>query len=144
MQKRRDFIKTSVGAAAAAGLAPLLAKAAAMAPARPAPLKILVLGGTGFIGPHLVRHAVSRGHALTIFTRGRHDAELPNDVERLIGDRNGQLDSLKGKRWDAVIDDSATNPAWVQLSADLLKGNVGAYLFTSSTGVNIYRGDAYP
>lgn len=100
-----------------------------------APLDILVLGGTGFIGPHLVRHAVSRKHRVTIFTRGRHDAELPSSVERLTGDRNGQLDALEGKRWDAVIDDSATNPAWVALSTELLKDSVGTYLFTSSTGV---------
>jgi len=98
-------------------------------------LDILVLGGTGFIGPHLVRYAVARGHRVTIFTRGRHDAELPNEVVRLQGDRNGQLDSLKGKRWDAVIDDSATNPSWVLQSTELLGPSAGAYLFTSSTGV---------
>jgi len=98
------------------------------------PLDILVLGGTGFIGPHMVRHAVARGHKLTIFTRGRHDAELPAEVARLQGDRNGQLDALKGKRWDVVIDDSATNPSWVEQSTELLKDS-GAYMFTSSTGV---------
>ena len=54
---------------------------------------------------------------------------------RLTGDRNGQLDSLKGRTWDAVIDDSATNPDWVRQSTELLKGSVGRYLFTSSTGV---------
>lgn len=104
-------------------------------PSSAAPLDILVLGGTGFIGPHLVRHAVARGHRVTIFTRGRHDAELPTDVSRLIGDRNGQLDALKGKKWDAVVDDSATNPDWVTLSTELLRDATGAYLFTSSTGV---------
>jgi 2'-hydroxyisoflavone reductase len=82
-----------------------------------------------------VRQAVARGHRVTIFTRGRHDAELPEAVMRLQGDRNGQLDSLKGKRWDAVVDDSATNPEWVRLSSELLADAVGAYLFTSSTGV---------
>ena len=61
-----------------------------------APLDILVLGGTGFIGPHLVRHAVSRGHRVTIFTRGRRQADLPESVIRLIGDRNGQLGALEG------------------------------------------------
>lgn len=100
-----------------------------------APLNILVLGGTGFIGPHLVRHAVARGHRVTIFTRGRHDAELPASVMRLQGDRNGQLGALEGKTWDAVIDDSANNPDWVRQSTELLKGSAGAYLFTSSTGV---------
>jgi 2'-hydroxyisoflavone reductase len=100
-----------------------------------AKLDLLVLGGTGFIGPHLVRHAVSRGHRVTIFTRGRRMTELPAEVVRLIGDRNGNLKSLEGKMWDAVVDDSATNPDWVRQSTALLKGNVGRYLFTSSTGV---------
>lgn len=99
------------------------------------PLRILVLGGTGFIGPHLVRYAASRGHALSIFTRGRRQAELPDGVERLIGDRNGQLDALAGKQWDAVIDDSATNSEYVRLSTELLRGSVQQYMFTSSTGV---------
>jgi 2'-hydroxyisoflavone reductase len=101
----------------------------------PETLDILVLGGTGFIGPHLVRYAVSRGHRVTIFTRGRHQADLPDAVIRLQGDRNGQLGALEGKRWSAVIDDSATNPAWVRQSAQLLKDAVGQYMFTSSTGV---------
>ena len=101
-----------------------------------APMRILILGGTGYIGPHLVKHAIARGHKVSIFTRGRRDASaLPSDVERLVGDRNGQLGALQGKTWDAVFDDSATNPDWVRQSAELLKGNVGQYLFTSSTGV---------
>lgn len=136
---RREFLKAGATVAAAAAATPLIACAraaqSAVAPARSSPLEILVLGGTGFIGPHLVRYAVARGHRVTIFTRGRHDAELPNEVVRLQGDRNGQLDSLKGKRWDAVVDDSATNPAWVAQSTELLDAAVGAYLFTSSTGV---------
>ncbi|QEH35702.1 dTDP-4-oxo-6-deoxy-D-allose reductase [Aquisphaera giovannonii] len=98
-------------------------------------MELLVLGGTGFIGPHLVRHAVARGHHVTIFTRGRRDADLPAGVVRLVGDRKGDLKSLEGKSWDAVVDDSATNPEWVRLSTELLKGKVGRYLFTSSTGV---------
>ena len=100
-----------------------------------AKLDLLVLGGTGFIGPHLVRHAVARGHRVTIFTRGRREADLPKEVLRLKGDRSGDLKSLEGKTWDSVVDDSATNPDWVRLSTALLKGNVGRYLFTSSTGV---------
>ena len=130
---RRDFIKTAVLAsgALAAGPAPALT-----APARSgAPMRLLILGGTGFIGPHLVRHALSRGHAVTIFTRGRRDGDLPDGVTRLVGDRNGQLGALAGGTWDAVVDDSATNPAWVTQSAELLKNATGRYLFTSSTGV---------
>ena len=135
MTNRRDFLKSTAAGALAAAVLPL-SRATAMIEPHPAkPLDILVLGGTGFIGPHLVRYAVSRGHRVTIFTRGRRDGDLPAEVIRLQGDRNGQLDSLKGKKWDVVIDDSATNPAWVELSTDLLKDAVGAYLFTSSTGV---------
>lgn len=130
MTNRRDFLRTTASGMLAAAATPLLRFVPSAKP-----LDILVLGGTGFIGPHLVRHAVARGHRVTIFTRGRHVADLPESVIRLQGDRNGQLDSLKGKRWDAVIDDSATNPAWVAMSTDLLKDAAGAYLFTSSTGV---------
>jgi 2'-hydroxyisoflavone reductase len=99
-----------------------------------APRTLLVLGGTGFIGPHLVRLAVARGHTVSIFTRGRRNADLPSGVERLVGDRNGRLDALTGRRWDAVIDDSATNPDWVRQSTEKLVTS-GRYLFTSSTGV---------
>jgi 2'-hydroxyisoflavone reductase len=135
MTSRRDFLKSATGSLMLAGGLPAFARAIDAAPRPPRrSLDLLVLGGTGFIGPHLVRHAISRGHHVTIFTRGRHDAELPPDVVRLQGDRNGQLDSLKGKRWDVVIDDSATNPEWVALSTELLKDS-GAYLFVSSTGV---------
>jgi 2'-hydroxyisoflavone reductase len=136
MTTRRDFLRTGAIAGALLGGVPALAEAASRWGAAPVrPLDLLVLGGTGFIGPHLVRHAVVRGHRVTTFTRGRRQADLPNDVTRLTGDRNGQLGALVGKKWDAVIDDSATNPDWVRQSAQLLKGSVGRYLFTSSTGV---------
>jgi len=133
MPTRRDFLKTS----AAAGGALLVGSLPGLANATSAvsPMNLLVLGGTGFIGPHLVRYAVSRGHSVTIFTRGRHQAELPSSVVYLQGDRNGQLGALEGKKWDAVVDDSATNPDWVRQSTELLKNSVGSYLFTSSTGV---------
>lgn len=134
MTNRREFLKATAGGALLAALPFVKASALAATPSSRKTLDILVLGGTGFIGPHLVRYAVSRGHRVTIFTRGRRDAELPAEVTRLQGDRNGQLDALKGKRWDVVIDDSATNPAWVELSTELLKDS-GAYMFTSSTGV---------
>jgi 2'-hydroxyisoflavone reductase len=144
MSTRRDFLRVTTGAAGGALAAALLAgcaraasspSAAAPRRAAPRPLDLLILGGTGFIGPHLVQHAVARGHRVTIFTRGRRTADLPASVERLVGDRNGQLDALRGRRWDAVIDDSATNPEWVRQSTALLKDSVGRYLFTSSTGV---------
>jgi 2'-hydroxyisoflavone reductase len=135
MQSRREFVKS----AALAGGA-LLAGVRSVAAAHPtatgqAGLDILVLGGTGFIGPYLVRYAVSRGHRVTIFTRGRHQADLPEAVVHLEGDRNGKLQSLEGKRWDAVVDDSANIADWVRQSTELLKDAVGRYMFTSSTGV---------
>jgi 2'-hydroxyisoflavone reductase len=71
---------------------------------------------------------------VSIFTRGRRDADLPAGIERLVGDRDGKLDALAGRRWDAVIDDSATNPDWVRQSTERLSTS-GRYLFTSSTGV---------
>ena len=135
MATRREFLVSTAGSALLAGLSAACARAIGGTSTPPRTLNLLVLGGTGFIGPHLVRHAVSRGHKVTIFTRGRREAELPAQVERLIGDRNGQLGALVGRKWDAVIDDSATNPDWVRQSTELLKGNVGDYLFTSSTGV---------
>ncbi len=132
MTARRDFLKATaaVGAAYLAGARP----AGALGSGPGKQLDLLILGGTGFIGPHLVRLAVERGHRVTTFTRGRRQADLPDGVTRLIGDRNGQLQALEGRRWDAVIDDSATNPDWVRASTSLLKDSVGAYLFTSSTG----------
>src|SRR5579862_8812709 len=109
MPSRRDFLKSTAvaGGALLGGLTPALARAAETitTPLPPsAGLDLLVLGGTGFIGPHLVRHAISRGHRVTIFTRGQHEAELPESVIHLQGDRNGQLGALAGKRWDAVVD----------------------------------------
>ncbi len=138
MTTRRDFLKATVatGGALLAGVIPALDRTAmAAGSGAAAPMDLLVLGGTGFIGPHLVRYAVARGHRVTIFTRGKHQADLPDGVTHLIGDRNGQLGALEGKRWDAVIDDSATNPDWVRQSATLLRDAAGTYLFTSSTGV---------
>ena len=142
---RRTFLKASAlaGGALGLGLTPGIVRADdgrtdpdGSAPRRrSASLRILVLGGTGFIGPHQVRYAVSRGHHVTIFTRGRRQAELPASVEYLVGDRNGQLDALKGKKWDAVIDNSATNPDWVRQSAQLLKDSASRYMYVSSTGV---------
>ncbi len=134
MPNRRDFLKTSAAAGGALLAGKTSIASSALAPQLEAPLDILILGGTGFIGPHLVKHAISRGHKVTIFTRGLRDADLPDSVVRLTGDRNGKLGALEGKTWDAVIDDSATNPDWVRQSTEMLKSS-GRYLFTSSTGV---------
>jgi len=99
-------------------------------------LKILILGGTGFIGSFQVRYALSRGHEVTIFNRGKsHPGKLPQAVEQLIGDRNGQLDALKGRKWDVVIDNPTTLPVWVRDAAQILKGNVERYVFISTISV---------
>lgn len=98
---------------------------------RPAPKTILILGGTGFIGPHMVRYAVDRGHEVTIFTRGRTSADLP-DVEQLTGDRNDDLSALEGRRWDVVLDNNSRDYRWVELSAGVLKNATDHYLLVSS------------
>ena len=109
----------------------------------PAPrrLKLLILGGTGFIGPHQVRYAMYRGHEVTIFNRGRSNPGLFPGVETLIGDRDGQLDALRGRTWDAVIDNSGYVPRHVRDSAELLEGSVGRYLFTSTGSVYSFDQD---
>src|SRR5882762_9948141 len=132
LMKRRRFIKTTAGTAFAlsAGSITLLAEKSVK------PLRILILGGTGFIGPYEVRYAVSRGHKVTTFNRGKtHPGELPKEVEQLIGDRNGQLDALRNRQWDVVIDDPTTLPAWVRDAAQILKGNVERYVFISTISV---------
>jgi len=105
----------------------------------PRPLRILVLGGTSFIGPHEIRYLLERGHTVTMFNRGRTKPllfpELFDRVEQLEGDRGGDLAALKGRTWDAVIDNSGQNVDWVRASADLLADEVQYYLFVSSTGV---------
>jgi 2'-hydroxyisoflavone reductase len=96
------------------------------------PLRLLVLGGTQFIGVHLVREAQRRGHTITLFNRGRTRADIFPEVEKLRGDRDGQIDALRGREWDAVIDDSGYVPRHVQLTCDLLAPSVPQYLFISS------------
>jgi len=100
------------------------------------PMRILILGGTGFTGPYQVRYALSRGHKVTTFNRGKtHPGELPNEVEQLVGDRSGNLDALRNRQWDVVIDNPTTLPAWVRDAAQVLKGNVDRYVFISTISV---------
>ena len=96
-----------------------------------APKRMLILGGTGFIGPSMVRYAVDRGHEVTIFTRGRSEADIP-DVEQLTGDRNNDLSALEGRSWDVILDNNARDYRWVELSTNLLKDAAEHYLFVSS------------
>src|SRR6266508_1216935 len=131
---RRYFIKVSAAAGGAFGLG--IKSRILFAEKAVTPLRILILGGTGFTGPYQVRYALSRGHKVTTFNRGKtHPGELPNEVEQLIGDRNGQLDALKNRQWDVVIDNPTTLPAWVRDAAQVLKGNVDRYVFISTISV---------
>jgi 2'-hydroxyisoflavone reductase len=115
-------------------------RAAATAPnpkpaAPPARKTILVLGGTGFIGPHVVDAALARGHTLTLFNRGKTRPGLYPDVEKLQGDRDGKLEALKGRTWDAVVDTSGYVPRIVKQSAELLAPSVQQYVFISTISV---------
>ncbi|HZD05017.1 MAG TPA: NAD-dependent epimerase/dehydratase family protein [Longimicrobiales bacterium] len=105
----------------------------------PRALRILILGGTSFLGPHQIRYALERGHTVTIFNRGRSRprmfTELVDGVEHLQGDRGGDLAALRGRTWDAVIDNSGQDVGWVRASAEALRDAVQSYLFVSSTGV---------
>jgi 2'-hydroxyisoflavone reductase len=99
--------------------------------------KILILGGTGFLGPALVELALPRGHSLTLFNRGKTQPHLFPNVEKLQGDRDGNLKALEGRKWDAVIDTSGYVPRVVRASAELLAPNVGQYLFVST--ISVYK-----
>ena len=139
---RREFILKSGAAAAALGLGMSYANSSTNKKIKKAKksLKILILGGTAFTGPHLIKHAMDRGHSISIFNRGKtkptvHKAMF-DKVEQLIGDRNDNLEALKGRQWDAVIDNYAVYPRWVRQATDILKGNVDTYLFTSTLSVH--------
>lgn len=102
-------------------------------------LKILILGGTSFLGPHQISYALDRGHEVSIFTRGKTvpkiHQELFSRVEKLVGDREDNLEALKNRKWDVVIDNSGRKTKWTEDTAQLLKDNVGYYMYTSSISV---------
>jgi 2'-hydroxyisoflavone reductase len=141
---RREFLHTTISASALVSLGAFKAALAHGAP-RAAPhsqnqaLKILILGGTGFLGPAVVDVAQDRGHKITVFNRGRTEeriGRLPGDVLRLVGDRDPNkgegLKSLETGEWDVVIDNSGYYPRMVRASAQLLKPRIGHYLYVSS------------
>lgn len=149
---RRDFVSASVLAAGAAISAATFPRSAharpaprpltdEQAPAKAAkPLNILILGGTAFTGPHVVRHALARGHRVTVFNRGRTEQRigpLPGEVTRLVGDRDPDkgegLTALKSDQtWDAVLDTSGQFPRHVRASGELLAPRIQRYIFISS------------
>jgi 2'-hydroxyisoflavone reductase len=98
-------------------------------------MNLLILGGTVFLGRHLVNAALARGHEVTIFNRGLTSPELFPEVEKIRGDRDGDLTALQGRNWDAVIDTCGYVPRHVQAIADLLADSVSRYAFTSTIGV---------
>ena len=144
---RRDFLKTTLGAGAALSLGGIGSAGGNVRTApfrdlahRPRhPLRILILGGTAFMGPHQIAYALGRGHEVTTFTRGQTSPDvhtaLFRDVEQLTGDRAGDLSALRGRTWDAVIDNSGRQVEWATSAAELLRDSVETYLYTSSTGV---------
>ena len=95
----------------------------------------LVLGGTKFLGRAVVDEALTRGHEVTLFNRGETNPDLYPEVEKLRGDRRGDLSALGGREWDAVVDTSGYLPAVVRASAERLADHVGHYAFVSSCSV---------
>jgi 2'-hydroxyisoflavone reductase len=98
-------------------------------------VNLLIIGGTVFLGRHLVEAAQARGHRVTLFNRGQHNPELFPEVEKLRGNRDGDLGALAGRRWDAVIDTCGYYPRVVRQSAELLAGAVERYAFISTISV---------
>jgi 2'-hydroxyisoflavone reductase len=159
---RRDLLKlATTGAVGLGGLGFAPAALRGQSPAPPAPppavdvpplegvekaarpLSILILGGTGFTGPHQVRYALARGHTLTLFNRGRRPKEWPGEVEELTGDRNtGDLSALDGRTWDVCIDNPTTLPFWVRDAGRALQGKVGQYVFIST--ISVYAAEDQP
>lgn len=150
---RRDFVRTAAAAGAllGAGLDPLHARSSTggvsghAAAGRAGPpqtaqrrIRLLILGGTGFIGPHQVRYALERGHEVTIFNRGRSSGMFEG-VEEVIGDRAANdYAALRGRTWDAVIDNSAsaaTAPQWVREASAVLRDSAAQYIFISTRSV---------
>src|SRR3954469_11344453 len=126
-----------------AGSALALAGTALAGPSKAAKkMRILILGGTGFTGPHQVRYALSRGHEVTIFNRGRQPQEWPGHVEELLGDRNGDLKALEGREWDVCIDNPTTLPVWVRDVGKVLAGKVKQYVFVST--ISVYAANDKP
>ncbi len=98
-------------------------------------MKLLILGGTVFVGRHLVETALEAGHEVTLFNRGQHNPGLFPEVEKLRGSRDGGLDALRGRRWDAVVDTCGYIPRIVRASAEMLADAVDHYTFISTVSV---------
>jgi 2'-hydroxyisoflavone reductase len=147
MTSRRSFLQWTAVTGGTLGLGlPRVGFARATEPTEPsprppvekarAPLNILILGGTGFTGPEQVEYAIARGHKVTLFNRNRTRPDFfKGKVDQLLGDLNDNVESLKGKQFDVVIDNPTTFPAWVRNAAQHLKGNTKHYIFISTESV---------
>ena len=139
MTTRRELLQSAMALSAVSmtGLSPLMAFDSVKKADKP--LKILMLGGTGFLGPHTVQYAIDRGHEVTLFNRGRSKENLFPNLEKLIGNRDPEVDAglsvLKGRKWDCVIDTSSYVPRIAGASAQLLKGQCEQYLMISTISV---------
>ncbi len=132
MTNRRSFIKNASLTCVAISTLPM----ASLLSASGKKLNILILGGTGFLGPHTVNAALAQGHNVTLFNRGKTDPELFSQLETIKGDRNtDDVKKLAGRKWDAVIDTSAYFPRSVNMALEVLKNNIKQYLFVSTISV---------
>lgn len=145
---RRSFLQYSLTAASMLALGPEALAGSSKNTSAPTKtkLKLLVLGGTSFLGPAFVTAALARGHTLTLFNRGKTRAQLFPDVEKLHGDRDPKkgegLKALEGRKWDAVLDTSGYYPRIVKASAELLAPNVQHYVYISS--ISAYANNDVP
>ena len=133
---RRDFLHSTLATAAVLATGAQAARRGGEAKPAGKALQVLVFGGTGFIGPKLVEHAIARGHTVTMFNRGKTNADLFPDVEKIKGnrwpDKDEGLKGLEGRKWDVVFDDNGYYLRQVAESAKLLAPNVGHYVYVSS------------
>ena len=152
---RRKFLKLSAaaGGALTLGALPKFGFAADDAHEHPArrtliepaakPLDMLILGGTGFTGPEQVEYALARGHKVTLLNRNKRRPDLfKGKVDQLVGDLSADVSELKGKKFDVVIDNPTTFPAWVRNAAQYLKGNTSHYIFIST--ISVYPDNSQP
>lgn len=153
MTDRRNFLKMSAlaGGAVGLGVTPALGAMRSRNDPRspmpdsraPNPLDILILGGTGFTGPEQVEYATARGHHVTLLNRNKTRPDFfKGRVEQLIGDLNDDVSALKGRKFDVVIDNPTTFPAWVRNAAQYLAGNTKHYIFIST--ISVYPDNSVP
>jgi 2'-hydroxyisoflavone reductase len=146
MSSRREFLVRSAAAAGALGLGlvPRITLGEGLSDTPPTKsLNILILGGTGFTGPEQVNYALSRGHRVTLFNRNKTRPDMfKGKVDQLIGDLNNDTSALKDKKFDVVIDNPTTAPAWVRNVAQYMKENTGHYIFIST--ISVYPDNSKP